>query len=53
LVAHGLVQQEGVDFDDAFAPIVRMESLRLLIALAAQEGWRVHHMNIKSAFSQR
>ena len=35
LVAHGFVQQEGVDFDDAFAPVVRMESVRLLLTLAA------------------
>ena len=49
LVARGFVQQEGVDFDDAFAPVARMESVRLL-ALAAQEGWRVHHMDVKSAF---
>jgi hypothetical protein len=50
LVAQGFVQQEGVDFDDAFAPVARMESVRLLLALAAQEGWRVHHMDVKSAF---
>ena len=48
-MARGFVQQEGVDFDDAFAPVARMESVRLL-ALAAQEGWRVHHMDVKSAF---
>jgi hypothetical protein len=50
LVARGFVQQEGVDFNDAFAPIARMVSVRLLLALAAQEGWCVHHMDVKSAF---
>jgi hypothetical protein len=35
LVACRFVQQEGVDFDDAFAPVARMESVRLLFALAA------------------
>jgi hypothetical protein len=50
LVARGFVQQEGIDFDDAFAPVARMESVRLLLALATQEGWRVHHMDVKSAF---
>ena len=50
LVARGFVQQEGVDFDDAFTPVAQMESVRLLLALAAQEGWRVHHMDVKSAF---
>ena len=42
--------RRGVDFDDAFAPVARMESVRLLLALAAQEGWRVHHIDVKSAF---
>jgi hypothetical protein len=50
LVARGFVQREGIDFDDAFAPMAQMESVRLLLALAAQEGWRVHHMDVKSAF---
>jgi len=49
LVARGFVQQEGVDFDDTFAPVAQMESVRLLLALAAQEGWRVHHMDVKLA----
>jgi hypothetical protein len=49
LVARGFVQQEGVDFDDAFAHVAQMEFVRLL-ALAAQEGWRVHHMDVKSVF---
>ena len=39
LVARGFMQQEGVNFDDAFAPVARMESVRLLLALATQEGW--------------
>jgi hypothetical protein len=50
LVVHGFIQQEGVNFDDAFVPVVRMESVRLLLALAAQEGWHMHHMDIKSTF---
>jgi hypothetical protein len=49
LVACGFVQQERIDFDDAFALVARMESVRLL-ALAAQEGWCVHHIDVKSAF---
>ena len=50
LVARGFLQQEGIDFDDAFAPVARMESVRLLLALAALEGWHVHHMDVKSTF---
>jgi hypothetical protein len=50
LVAHGFLQQEGIDFDDAFAHVARMESMQLLLALSAKEGWHVHHMDVKSAF---
>jgi hypothetical protein len=38
LVARGFLQREGIDFDDAFAPMAQMESVRLLLALATQEG---------------
>ncbi|WVZ63123.1 hypothetical protein U9M48_012782 [Paspalum notatum var. saurae] len=50
-VARGFIQQAGVDYDEVFTPIARMESMRLLLlALAAQEGWSVHHMYVKPAF---
>ena len=39
-----------MDFDEVFAPVARIETVRLLIALAAQKGWQVHHMDVKSAF---
>jgi len=44
LVTKGYVQQQGVDFDEAFAPVARLESVRLLLAYAASQGWPVHHM---------
>jgi hypothetical protein len=50
LVAREFVQQEGIDFDEVFTLVACMESVCLLLALAAQEGWRVHHMDVKSAF---
>lgn len=49
-VAKGYAQREGVDFEEVFAPVARIETVRLLIALAAQRGWNVHHMDVKSAF---
>jgi hypothetical protein len=50
LVAKGYVLQAGVDFDEVFAPVARMESVRLVLALAADEGWEVHHMDVKTTF---
>ena len=50
LVAKGYAQREGVDFEEVFAPVARIETVRLLIALAALKGWQVHHMDVKSAF---
>ena len=50
LVARGFVQPEGIDYDDAFTPVARMESVHVLLALTAQEGWQVHHMDVKSTF---
>lgn len=50
LVAKGYAQRQGVDFDEVFAPVARMETVRLLLALAAHCGWQVHHMDVKSAF---
>jgi hypothetical protein len=44
------LQREGINFDDVFAPVTRMESVRLLLVLAAQEGWCVHYMDIKPTF---
>ncbi|WVZ61109.1 hypothetical protein U9M48_011031 [Paspalum notatum var. saurae] len=50
LVAKGYVQRQGVDYEEVFAPVARMKSVRILLAVAAHRGWAVHHMDVKSAF---
>ncbi|KAL1215284.1 Retrovirus-related Pol polyprotein from transposon TNT 1-94 [Cardamine amara subsp. amara] len=50
IVAKGYVQQRGVDFDEVFAPVARLETIRLLINLAASNGWEIHHLDVKTAF---
>lgn len=50
LVAKGYAQVQGVDFEEVSAPVARIETVRVLLALAAQGGWQVHHMDVKSAF---
>ncbi|KAD4584618.1 hypothetical protein E3N88_22219 [Mikania micrantha] len=50
LVAKGYVQQHGVDYEEVFAPVARLETVRLVLALSAQRGWTVHHLDVKTAF---
>lgn len=50
LVAKGYVQRKGVDYNEVFALVARLETIRLLLALSAKEGWKVHHLDIKLAF---
>lgn len=50
LVAKGYVQGHGVDYDEVFAPVARIETIRLLINLAAANGWEIHHLDVKTAF---
>jgi type IV secretory pathway component VirB8 len=50
LVTCEFVQLEGIDFEEVFAPIARMESVCILLALVAQEGWQVHLMDMKFTF---
>nr|GEZ28158.1 ribonuclease H-like domain, reverse transcriptase, RNA-dependent DNA polymerase [Tanacetum cinerariifolium] len=39
-----------IDFEEVFAPVARMETVRLLLAIAANNKWEVHHLDVKSAF---
>lgn len=50
LVAKGYVQRQGIDFEEVFAPVTRLETVHLLLALAAKNSWEVHHLDVKSAF---
>ena len=40
----------GVDFSKTFAPVARLDTIKTLLALVAQNGWNIHHMDIKSTF---
>lgn len=50
LVVKGYSQQHGVDYTEVFAPVARMETIRLVVALAAQKGWAIYQLDVKSAF---
>ena len=50
IVAKGCAQKYGVDYEETYAPVVRYSSLRMIIALAANYNWEIHHMDVKSAY---
>ena len=50
LVAKGFSQVEGLDYDETYAPVARLESIRMLLSYAAHKGFRLYQMDIKSAF---
>lgn len=50
LVAKGYVQQQGIDYTDVFAPVARMDTVRMIVALAAQRGRTLYQLDVKYAF---
>jgi hypothetical protein len=50
LVVKGFSQRQGIEYEEVFAPVARLEAVRLLLALVANQQWEVHHMDVKSAF---
>nr|GFA71473.1 putative ribonuclease H-like domain-containing protein [Tanacetum cinerariifolium] len=50
LVAQGHTQEEGIDYEEVFAPVARIEAIRLFLAYASCMGFMVYQMDVKSAF---
>jgi len=50
LVAKGYNQEEGIDYGETYAPVARLEAVRLLLAYACMNGFKLHQMDVKSAF---
>jgi hypothetical protein len=50
LVAKEYSQVEGLDFDETYAPVARLESIRILLACATYHGFKLYQMDMKSAF---
>jgi hypothetical protein len=50
LVLQGYNHQKGVEYDETYAPVVAMESVRFLMGIAASNGWEVDHLDVPTAF---
>ncbi|GJU06996.1 putative ribonuclease H-like domain-containing protein [Tanacetum coccineum] len=50
LIAQGFRQEEGIDYDEVFAPVARIEAIRLFLAFASFMGFPIYQMDVKSAF---
>ena len=51
-MAKGYAQTHGVDYEDTFAPVAKMTTIRTVTALAATMGWHLHQIDVKNAFLQ-
>ncbi|GJU12198.1 retrovirus-related pol polyprotein from transposon TNT 1-94 [Tanacetum coccineum] len=50
VVSKGYIQQEGIDFKESFAPVARLEAVRLFIAYAAHKSFPIYQIDVKTAF---
>ena len=50
LVAKGYSQVHGIEYNETFALVAKMDSIRLALAIAVSKQWEVHHMDVKCAF---
>ncbi|CAM8922450.1 unnamed protein product [Rhodiola kirilowii] len=50
LVVKGYRKKPVIDYFEVFAPVARMDTIRIIIALAAQNRWKIQQMDVKSAF---
>jgi hypothetical protein len=50
LIAQGYSQVEGLDFGETFAPVTRLEAIRILLAFTTSKGFKLYQMDVKNAF---
>jgi hypothetical protein len=50
LVSQGFSQKEGIDYEETFAPVAHLEAIRILLAFFVVKGFKLHQMDVKSAF---
>jgi hypothetical protein len=47
----GSVRKEGINYEETFAPLALLEAIRILLAFSVAKGFKLHQMDVKSAFS--
>ena len=50
LVAKGFNQLEGIDYNETFAPVAKMNTIRTILSISSSYKWEIHQMDVKSAF---
>ena len=50
LVAKGFNQLEGIDYNEAFSPVAKMNTIRTILSIASSYKWEIYQMDVKSAF---
>jgi hypothetical protein len=50
LVAQGFSLKEGIDYEETFSPVARLEAITILLAFSEAKGFKLHQMDVKSAF---
>ena len=50
LVAMGYAHQQSIDYNETFAPVTKMKTIHVLLAVAIAKGWHLHQTDVKNAF---
>ena len=50
LVAKGFNQLEGINYNETFAPVAKMNTIRIILSIASSYKWEIHQMDVKSIF---